>query len=400
MNRYCITRMKGKILSFCWMKTAMLLKYMGIPSRAACWEISASENSEIARKNIRAAFVEIAPGQPCYLPLDDLKNPVYTRKGPSPAIQQGDELVVQVSRDAIKTKAPALTTRISLSGVYTAVDFGHPGAGVSRKLPDKERERLKALGEGMLLKVRDELGEFGCPGIVLRTNSGSVPEAAVEEELFSLTAKLKTLLTGAVHRTCFSCLYRTPPGWLNRLLSLHASETERIVVEDAGLYQQAMDFLGEYSESLKERLVHYQDDLLPMHKLYSLERELEEALAERIWMKSGAYLVVQPTEALTVIDVNTGKYEKGKEKEEAVLKINLEAARETARQMRLRNLSGIVIVDFINMGQESSRRKVLEELRECLAMDPLQAHVVDMTKLELVELTRKKTEPPLAQQLL
>ena len=138
----------------------------------------------------------------------------------------------------------------------------------------------------MLLKVRDELGEFGCPGIVLRTNSGSVPEAAVEEELFSLTAKLKTLLTGAVHRTCFSCLYRTPPGWLNRLLSLHASETERIVVEDAGLYQQAMDFLGEYSESLKERLVHYQDDLLPMHKLYSLERELEEALAERIWMKS------------------------------------------------------------------------------------------------------------------
>ena len=172
------------------------------------------------------------------------------------------------------------------------------------------------------------------------------------------------------------------------------------MVEDAGLYQQAMDFLGEYSESLKERLVHYQDDLLPMHKLYSLERELEEALAERIWMKSGAYLVVQPTEALTVIDVNTGKYEKGKEKEEAVLKINLEAARETARQMRLRNLSGIVIVDFINMGQESSRRKVLEELRECLAMDPLQAHVVDMTKLELVELTRKKTEPPLAQQLL
>ena len=101
-----------------------------------------------------------------------------------------------------------------------------------------------------------------------------------------------------------------------------------------------------------------------------------------------------------MIDVNTGKYEKGKEKEEAILKINLEAARETARQMRLRNLSGIVIVDFINMGQESSRRKVLEELRECLAMDPLQAHVVDMTKLELVELTRKKTEPPLAQQLL
>ena len=110
-------------------------------------------------------------------------------------------------------------------------------------------------------------------------------------------------------------------------------------------------------------------------------------------------MVIQPTEALTVVDVNTGKIEKGKEKEETVCRVNLEAARETARQMRLRNLSGIIVIDFINMEQEISRRRVMEELRSCLAADPVQAHVIDFTRLGLVEATRKKVERPLREQL-
>lgn len=399
MNRCCIAPMRGKIMTFLLDESGHALEIHGDEAQGAILGNIYVGRVQRVVKNIRAAFVEIQPGQVCYLPLEDLRNPFYVKKGPFPEIQQGDELVVQVSRDAIKTKAAALTSGVSLSGSYVILDLGHPGVGVSRKLASQERERLKTLGEKLLEKVSGELGQFGNPGIVLRTNAASVSEAAVEGELAKLAEELSRVMTTSIHRTCFSCLYRTPPQWLKRLLSLHKAETDRIVVEDEELYRQASAFLEEQDRELSHRLTLYRDDLLPMVKLYSLERELEEALSERVWMRSGAYLVIQPTEALTVVDVNSGKSEGGKKKEETCLKTNLEAARETARQMRLRNLSGIIIVDFINMEREESRQRVMEELRNCLRQDPIQAHVVDMTKLELVELTRKKVEPPLAQQL-
>ena len=150
---------------------------------------------------------------------------------------------------------------------------------------------------------------------------------------------------------------------------------------------------------LKGKLQLYGDSMLSMDKLYSLERRLKEALQEKVWMKSGAYLVIQPTEALTVVDVNSGKFEAGRQKEAAILKVNLEAARELARQLRIRNLSGIIIVDFINMQEADSRQQVLEELSACLTMDPILTRVIDRTKLDLVEITRKKVERPLAEQI-
>ena len=134
-----------------------------------------------------------------------------------------------------------------------------------------------------------------------------------------------------------------------------------------------------------------------MKKLYSLEHQMELALAERVWLNSGGYLVIQPTEALTVIDVNTGKFEGGKKKEAAFLKISLEAAKEIARQIRLRNLSGIIIVDFINMESAESRKQLMDRLDQLLRQDPIKTVLVDMTKLSLVEITRMKREKPLAE---
>lgn len=399
MNRCCIAPMRGKIMTFLLDEGGHALEIHADSEQGSILGNIYIGKVQRVAKNIRAAFVEIQPGLVCYLPLDDLKNPHFTNKGASTQIQQGDELVVQVSRDAIKTKAPALTTRLCLTGSRGVLDLGHPGVGVSRKLADLEREKMKAQGQELLRKISEQFAGKENPGIVLRTNAASSPWEEVEKELIGLAGELERILEVAVHRTCFSCLYRTPPQWLKRLLSLHRSQTERIVAEDGELFEQISSFLREQDGELAGRLAHYQDDLLPMVKLYSLERELEGALSERVWMKSGAYLIIQPTEALTVVDVNSGKYEGGKKKEEAILKINLEAAKETARQMRLRNLSGIIIVDFINMEREESKRRVLEELRSCLLQDPIQAHVVDMTRLELVELTRKKVEPSLAQQL-
>ena len=143
----------------------------------------------------------------------------------------------------------------------------------------------------------------------------------------------------------------------------------------------------------------YEDKLLPLHKLYSIETKLSDALREKVWMKSGAYLVIQPTEALTVIDVNTGKYIGKKRDDAAYFKINLEAAKEAAKQIRLRNLSGIILVDFINLDSKDNINRLLEAFKGYLASDPIQTLLIDITKLQLVEVTRKKVRKPLHEML-
>ena len=355
-------------------------------------------------KNLQAAFVEIQPGVICYLALEDLRDPIFTKKGPSKNLQQGDELAVQISREAIKTKAPSLTTGLCFQGKYVVLEAGKKGIGVSKKLPEAQRQRLRSLGEQSLKRLTerkniDYESYLDAVSVVLRTNAADVSDSVIETELEELFERYQKIRDTALYRTCYSCLYQSPALWLKRMLSLHYSGLEAIIIEDGELYEQAERYLQAEQPELRERLVRYQDKLLPMEKLYSMEHRLSEALGERVWMPSGAYLVIQPTEALTVVDVNSGKNESGKKKEQAILKVNLEAAGETARQLRLRNLSGIIIIDFINMEEEASKIQVMEELKRCLLQDPVQARAIDMTKLDLVEVTRKKVEKTLAEQI-
>ncbi|MDD2957852.1 MAG: ribonuclease E/G [Lachnospiraceae bacterium] len=398
--KYCITKLQNKIVSF-------LMDESGHAVEIHADEEEGQEllgNIYIGRvqnvvKNLQAAFVEIEPGKVCYLPLEDLKDPVFTKKGPSKSIQQGDELVVQVSREAIKTKAPSVSTNLCLQGRYVVLDRKQTGVGISKKLPEEQRSRLKQL-------VEAGLAEKECKyGMIVRTNAAEAGEAAILAELKVLDDRLTRIQDTAKYRTCFSCLYRTPLQWLKRIDSIPwgqdgaAAEHSSIVVEDAELQEQLQQYLEQNHPDDLVQLVHYQDALLPMVKLYSLEKELKEALLPRVWLRSGGYLIIQPTEALTVVDVNTGKFEGEKKKEAAVLKVNLEAARETARQLRLRNLSGIIIVDFINMTEEASKKQLIEVLKQNLLMDPVPARFVDITKLELVEITRKKIEKPLEESM-
>ena len=403
MQKYCIANMQNKIMSF-------LLDENGHTVEIHCdspdgqillGNIYIGKVQNVA-KNMNAAFVEIQPGVICYLSLDDLKEPIFTKKGPSKNIQQGDELVVQISREAIKTKAPSLTTGLCFQGKYAILEVGKTNVGVSKKLSEKQRQRLRLLGEDFLTKLTDEYGIdkelfLADNSIVLRTNAAEADPEEIEAELRELFERMMTIRDKAKYRTCYSKLYASPALWLKRLNSLRYAELEAVVIEDMDLYAQTQQFLQTEQPEQAKKIVHYQDELLPMEKLYSMEHRLSEALGERVWMKSGAYLIIQPTEALTVIDVNSGKNETGKKKEAAVLKVNLEAARETARQLRLRNISGIIIVDFINMEEESSRQQVMEELNRCLLQDPVHARAIDMTKLYLVEITRKKVEKPLTE---
>lgn len=350
-------------------------------------------------KNISAAFVEIAPGTVCYLPLEDLKHPVYTKKGTSQNIQQGDELLVQVKREGIKTKAPAVTTNLTLHGKYALLTTGNTQISVSSKLSKEEKERLLRVVKDNSSADNGSLEGMSAGerayGWLLRTNAGGASPEVIKKDLLRLQTKYGELMKTAQYRTCFSCLLARPSAYLKRLSDLYTEEVDEILTDDRELFEQMTEYFQENQPEDTAKLRFYEDRLLPMEKLYSLDHHLKEALGERVWLKSGGYLVIQPTEALTVIDVNTGKFTAGKKKEAAFLKLNQEAALEAARQIRLRNLSGIVIIDFINMEETESETQLLRTLDGALRLDPIRTTLVDMTKLSLVEITRMKKERPL-----
>ena len=202
------------------------------------------------------------------------------------------------------------------------------------------------------------------------------------------------------YRACFSRLHRGIPGYGNALLGHGADKkTEEIITDDPGLYEELKRLDEKEDGIFSGKLRFYEDPLLSMKKMYRLEFCLERALKSQVWLKSGGYLVIQPTEALTVIDVNTGKNEGHKKKSETIWLTNREAAKEIAFQMRLRNLSGIIIVDFIDMEEKEKKKELLLFLADCVKTDPVKTDVVDMTALNLVEITRKRVRKPLHEQI-
>ena len=331
--------------------------------------------------NINAAFVEIAPGIECYYPLDEAVRPIFTNKVGKKAFCIGDELVVQISREALKTKAFSVTGKLSFTGKYAVLTYGDTRIGVSAKIPKVKKEELQQL----VKPYTDE--EYG---IILRTNAKDAKSTDILSEIETLIAEYKKLKQTASTRVCFSCLKKAPATYLAELKNVYQEGLEEIVVEDKILFSEIEDYLKQYQPDDLQKLRLYEDKLLPLHKLYGIEKHLEDALKERVWLKSGAYLVIQPTEALTVIDVNTGKCISKKKEDETYYKLNLEAAKEAARQIRLRNLSGIILVDFINMKSNEYKEMLLGNFRTYLQTDPVETVLVDMTKLELVEITRKK----------
>ncbi len=340
-------------------------------------------------QNIHAVFVEISSDRTCYLSLEDAKCPIYLNRVNDRArsLAQGDEILVQVMKAAIKTKDAVVTTNLSFAGKYAVLTTGNRKLGVSMKLEETVRRRLKKSLESC---VPEDVG------IVIRTNAAYAEEADIIEEISRLDESRKQLIEKAQHRTCYSVMYRSPENFLTFIRDLRQEEAVEIITDDQVLFeriQKELPFLREQDERSQVRL--YQDKLLPLSKVYSLESKLEKALNQRVWLKSGGYLIIEPTEALTVIDVNTGKFAGKKDVQETFFKINLEAAKEIARQLRLRNLSGIIIVDFINMESSESRRMLMEALDEYTKHDRIKTDVLDMTALNLVELTRKKVDKPL-----
>ena len=203
----------------------------------------------------------------------------------------------------------------------------------------------------------------------------------------------------ARYRSCFTCLKEAETEVASAIKQFTGSAEAKsfeVITDQKALYEQLKNDGQE--KGIPWNLRFYADDMLPLSALYSLESKMKTALSSKVWLKSGGYLVIEPTEALTVIDVNSGKYESGKEAQDTYRKINLEAAEEVAFQLRLRNLSGIIIIDFINMRSRDDNNMLLQTLRKFVKQDRVNTTIVDMTPLGLVEITRKRTSRPLREQ--
>lgn len=343
--------------------------------------------------NINAAFVEIGVGETGYYSLDENKNHIYVSKHTG-KLKAGDEIVVQVSRDGVKTKAPVVTGKLAFTGRYCVLTIGKTGVGFSAKISDAGyKARMKAL---LLEALSEEEGAFG---VIVRTNGAGVEAEVLLAEYRRLKDLYHSLMLQASCRTCYSCIYRALPGYVSAIRDSYSGTLDSVITDIPEYYEELCSYLKQYQPEDQGRLSLYKDALLPLSKLYSIDTVVEHALSRQVWLKSGGYLVIEPTEAMVVIDVNTGKYSGRKKMRETVFKINMEAAEEIGRQLRLRNLSGIILIDFIDMEQEEDRTMLLERLGEILRKDSVKAAVVDMTGLQLVEVTRKKVRKPLYEQI-
>ncbi len=346
--------------------------------------------------NISAAFVRITPELTGYLSFSELSNAVFTRKQSKTApISEGDELLVQVEKDAVKTKAPVLTTRLTLTGRYAILTRGNTTLGVSKKIDAAKRQTLTEL---LAKAVNDHL-EYNY-GIVLRTNAAKVTDDAIAADLSELTDTYRNMLDTCMHLSAYTRLYTPVGDYLRRLQTLRDfdqaapsgtdafatgnMEYDGIYTDIPQVYEQIQSFLPYIDSS---RLILYNDPALSLGTLYNLSGNIEKLLSNKIWLRSGANIILEQLETLTFIDVNSAKNMK---KDKKALAVNKEAAVEAARQLRLRNISGMILIDFINMDDKEQENALIACLKEELKKDVVPCQFIDITKLGLVELTRKK----------
>lgn len=343
--------------------------------------------------SINAAFVEFSKGIKGYLSMSEADyKPYFINKKNTEKLCLGDLILVQVQKDQIKTKAAVLTTNINLSGNFcVVVSKAADMVMVSDKIKNKERKNYyKNL---IMPHAKPEYG------IIARTNCENAEDDDIVAEVKKNVALMDEMYGKSLHSTAFTCLYKEKRGYINAVKNVNFETIDQVLTDDKEIYDNIKEYFATDS-LIKDKIAFYEDKLLPLAKLYSVDTRIKEALSERVWLKSGGYLVIQVTEAMVVIDVNTGKFSGNNKNTDATFfKINKQAAEEIAHHIRLRNYSGIIIIDFIDMESREYNRELIEELKSLIASDPVKTVYVDMTSLGLVELTRKKVKRPLYEQI-
>ncbi len=344
---------------------------------------------------MQAAFIDVGEEKNAFLYVDDALAPpnleeteslLVPRKKRKKAIAElvrpGQEILVQVVKEAIGTKGARVTRHVTLPGRYLVLMPTVDYVGVSRRIiAGEERLRLRKIARSI---KPDNVG------LIIRTVAEHKSEDEIRNDLEFLlkiwsnvqkkAASAKA--PAAVHRD-LGLVFRVVRDELNQ-------DTSRMIVDDVSTYGKILDLLDAVSPEMKDRVIYYRDKETPLFDMYGVEVAIDKALQRQVWLRSGGYLVIDRTEALTAIDINTGRYVGGKNLAETVFKTNMEACEEIARQLRLRDLGGIIVVDFIDMENPDHRAKLVQELEDRLRNDHTKTVVIGLTGLGLIELTRKK----------
>ncbi len=348
---------------------------------------------------MEAAFVDIGLEKAAFLHVSDVRLPASAGNANEGAetpsisrlLSEGQALAVQVSKDPLGTKGARVTTHLTAPSRFLVMMPYEPNIGVSVRIEsEEERERLRS--------IVDELRFDSSIGYILRTAAEGVDREALHQDMEYLEKVWAGVQKRKQSSKPNSVIFRDLPLVQRMMRDLNRSNVERIRIDSRETYRQCVEFCKEYVPELESCLEHYPGER-PIFDLHGVEDEIDKALDRRVMLKSGGYLILDQTESMTTIDVNTGGFVGKHNLEETIFKTNLEAAQAIARQLRLRNLGGIIIIDFIDMTVLEHRRQVLRALEKALERDHARTQVSEVSQLGLVEMTRKRTRESLEQVL-
>ena len=306
-------------------------------------------------------------------------------------IAKGERKLVQVSKEPISTKGPRVTTHISLPGRFLVYMPGSRHIGVSRKIGEREeRHRLRAIAK--------EVVPEGEGGVIIRTVGEELTREKFEREFKMLHSTWNKIQKKAKAARPPSLIHREAKLTSGIIRDVFTDKVDALIIDNKDVYAEIRNYLRGVAPDLQERVQLYEDPV-PLFDKYGIEDAIREAFQRRVDLPSGGYIIIEPTEALVSVDVNTGRYTGKKDPEKTILRTNLDAAREVARQLRLRDIGGIIVCDFIDMETRSSQDKVLNELRQHLARDRARTRAFQVSELGLIEMTRQRVRPSLYQSM-
>lgn len=345
---------------------------------------------------MEAAFVDIGLEKSGFLHVSDIENNNETDNSESPRartainelLREGEIILVQVVKDPIGTKGARLTTSLSVPSRYLVYMPNASMVGISVKIEnEEERERLRNLLSECLI-------ENHTGGCIVRTAAEGVDESELKRDIKFLSKLWQSLSERASNAKSGSMIHEDLPLSMRTLRDMVGPETKVVKVDSRETFQKMVDFAQRYIPDMPAQIVHYPGER-PLFDLFNIDDEIQRALGRHVNLKSGGYLIIDQTEALTTVDINTGAFVGHKNLEETIFKTNMEASQAIARQLRLRNLGGIIIIDFIDMESEEHKHQVLKSLQKYLDKDHARTHVCEVSSLGLVEMTRKRTRESL-----